>query len=181
MTSGRKSLTAAVSAFWSKRSHKIGVTPAARSGSIFSGVRVIAATTCPSASMSGSKRLPITPVAPAKKIRILLPHIIPMGYHYNGRRPWAAPAAQSLGQSAVVLELFELPAINGRTGHAALVDVSNRCTVNQQAEQLRTTVVTAPIHEPFALVDHGEIEVGDNFTLAEAQGFSHQFALRRGD
>src|SRR6185437_8855302 len=76
MTSGRKSLTAAVSAFWSKRSHKIGVTPAARSGSIFSGVRVIAATTCPSASMSGSKRLPITPVAPAKKIRILLPHIV---------------------------------------------------------------------------------------------------------
>src|SRR6185437_10035946 len=30
------------------------------------------------------------------------------GYHYNGRRPWAA--AQSLGQSAMVLELFKLPA-----------------------------------------------------------------------
>ena len=73
----------------------------------------------------------------------------------------------------MVLELFGLLASNGRTGHTSLVDVSNRCAVNQQAEQLRPTVVTAAIHEPFALVDHGEIEVGDNFTLAEAQGFSH--------
>jgi hypothetical protein len=42
---------------------------------IFSGVRVMAATTCPSADMSGSKREPMTPVAPAKKILISLPSI----------------------------------------------------------------------------------------------------------
>src|SRR6476620_4791457 len=57
---------------WSKRSHKIGVAPATRSPSIFSGVRVMAAMTCLSATMSGSKRAPIAPVAPAKKIRIPL-------------------------------------------------------------------------------------------------------------
>src|SRR3954453_1001150 len=34
----------------------------------------MAPTTCPSATMSGSKRTPMTPVAPAKKILIPLPH-----------------------------------------------------------------------------------------------------------
>jgi hypothetical protein len=75
-------------------------------------------------------------------------------------------AAQLLCQS--VLELFALLARNGCKGHAALMDVSNGCTINQQAEQLRSTVVAARVHEAFALVDGREIEVGNNFTLTGA-------------
>src|ERR1700722_282198 len=55
--------------------HRTGITPAARSPSTFSGVRVMAATTCPSANMSGIRRTPMTPVAPARKILIALPPI----------------------------------------------------------------------------------------------------------
>ena len=77
MTSGRKSLTAALSDVGSKRSHRTGITPAARSPSIFSGVRVMAATICPSVNMSGIRRTPMTPVAPARKILITLPRIVP--------------------------------------------------------------------------------------------------------
>src|SRR4051812_24444522 len=40
----------------------------------------MAPTTCPSATMSGSKRTPMTPVAPAKKILIPLPHIASLVY-----------------------------------------------------------------------------------------------------
>ena len=43
---------------------------------------------------------------------------------------------------------------NRDRGRATLMDMDNRCAINQQAEQLRATLVSARIHHALALVDH---------------------------
>jgi len=61
------------------------------------------------------------------------------------------------------------------------VDVGDGRAIDQQAEQLGATMEATRVHQPFALVDHREIEIGNHHSLARAQRFTHQFALWRDD
>src|SRR6516165_7844626 len=56
----------------------------------------------------------------------------------------------------------------GITGDDSVVNVRGGCTVDQQAEQFRPTVVTSRVHDMLPLVDQREIEVDDDFTFARA-------------
>src|ERR1700727_2849514 len=70
MISGPNATSACSSAGASNTSHTTGCAPSSRRPSAFAGVRVIPATSWPSATSSGTSRIPITPLAPATKIRI---------------------------------------------------------------------------------------------------------------
>src|SRR5262245_3708628 len=62
-----------------------------------------------------------------------------------------------------------------------IVDVRSRRPVDLQAEQLRAAVMPGRIHLRLAVVDQGEVEVGDHVTFARAQGFGQQFTMGRDD
>ena len=68
-TSGPNAVTAPVSASASNTSQTTDSAPSSPSMSAFCGERVIPATVCPSATSSGIRRTPMTPLAPATKIR----------------------------------------------------------------------------------------------------------------
>ena len=51
---------------------------------------------------------------------------------------------------------------NRRGLQAMLMDMGNRCAIDQQAQQFRATVVAARVHQALALVDQGEIKVGNH-------------------
>ena len=73
--SARDATTASVSAAASNTSHTTGSAPTASSWVTLSRERVMPATTWPSSTSSGNSRTPITPVAPARKIRIAMARI----------------------------------------------------------------------------------------------------------
>jgi hypothetical protein len=58
------------------------------------------------------------------------------------------------------------------------MDMSSGLAVDQEAEQLGSAVVTARVHQLFALVDQREVEVGDDFAFTRANRLSKQAAVR---
>jgi hypothetical protein len=69
--------------------------------------------------------------------------------------------------------------LNRRRVRATLMDVGNRCAIDQKAEQFRATVVAARIHFPFTPVDQRKIEIGNHHAFSGAQRLTNQFPLRR--
>ena len=59
---------------------------------------------------------------------------------------------------------------NSNTVSVAVFDKSNRRAINQQAEEFRATIVAARIHFSLALIDQGEIKIGDHYAFTAAQG-----------
>ena len=53
---------------------------------------------------------------------------------------------------------------------ATVMDIGNRCAIDQQAEQFRTTIVAARIHQVLTPVDQGEIEIGNHHAFPERRG-----------
>ena len=53
--------------------------------------------------------------------------------------------------------------------------------VDPEAEQFGPAVVPARVHQLLALVDKGEVEVGDDHAFARAERFADQGAIRRND
>jgi hypothetical protein len=66
----------------------------------------------------------------------------------------------------VSLGLVDLFAGGRVSGRIALVDMGNRCAIDQQAEQFRPTVVAARVHEALALVDQAEVKIGNHRPFA---------------
>jgi hypothetical protein len=58
-----------------------------------------------------------------------------------------------------------------------LVEVSSRCAINNQAEQFRTAVMAARIHQLFAPIDQGEIDVGNYNAFAGTDGLANQLTF----
>jgi len=54
----------------------------------------------------------------------------------------------------------------------AIVNVFGRGAVDEQAEKFRPAIVSAGVHEVFAFVDHGEVEVGDGLAFTAAEWFA---------
>src|SRR5436190_6926739 len=70
--SGPNARTASVSASASKTLQTTGSAPSAASWPILSRDRVMPATTWPARTRSGTRRTPMTPLAPARKTRIVV-------------------------------------------------------------------------------------------------------------
>jgi hypothetical protein len=63
----------------------------------------------------------------------------------------------------------------------ALMDVRGGRPIDQQAEQLGAAVVTARVHESFAGVDLGEVEISDHFAFASLERLADDLAVRAHD
>jgi hypothetical protein len=71
-TSGLKPTMASVSAAASNTSQTTASAPSIRSMLALSGERVMPATVCPSLISNGTSRVPMTPLAPAMKMRTIV-------------------------------------------------------------------------------------------------------------
>ena len=59
---------------------------------------------------------------------------------------------------------------NRRGLQAMLMDMGNRCAIDQQAEQFRATVVAARVHQALALVDQGSSLIDKRERLMNSRG-----------
>src|SRR4249919_1123984 len=128
--------------------------------------RTRARTLWPLASNMATTLRPMAPMSPAAPVtRMGLSFEVFMGMSFCGVRSEDFKAACGI---------VRRPAV-------ALMEVRRRGAIDQEAQKLRTVVVTDRVHQQLAAVDQGEIEVGDDFAFALAEWLAYQHALRRDD
>lgn len=65
--------------------------------------------------------------------------------------------------------------------NSPFMDVRRRCSVDQEADQFRATVVTACIHHSLAPVDFDEVEIGNHLSFTFLQGLAYQLTIGGND